>query len=266
MMSTEPKNKTRTVKKEVRIKAPASAVWKALTDADELVRWFPIDAKVKPGVGGGIWISWGPGMEGEGKIQIWEPEKHLRQESKSSKGEPLTLDYYLETEGGETVLRLVHSGFGEGAGWDDEFDSIDTGWGLYMKNLRHYIERHLGTRCLHKWTPLVMGVKVDEAWQTLVGPAGLARSGTLPLEKGARFSVETANGTKLDGVVEVAQRPNVLALTLSNLNDSLLRITMKEMSVCFAGLDFYAFGLSEEKATAAHEALLALCKTVLAVK
>src|SRR5436189_5816676 len=131
-MSTEPTKKTRTVRKEVRIKAPASAVWKALTDAEELVRWFPLDARVKPGVGGGIWVSWGPGMEGDGKISIWEPGRHLQQESKSMTGEPLTLDYYIETEGGETVVRLVHSGFGEGAAWDDEYDSIDAGWGLYM--------------------------------------------------------------------------------------------------------------------------------------
>src|SRR5581483_10377359 len=104
-MTTDKSSEARTVRKEARIKAPASAVWKALTDADELVKWFPTGARVKPGVGGGIWLSWGPGMEGgESKIQIWEPERQLRKDSHSMSGQPLTLDFYLETEGGETVV------------------------------------------------------------------------------------------------------------------------------------------------------------------
>ncbi|HZU97600.1 MAG TPA: SRPBCC domain-containing protein, partial [Planctomycetota bacterium] len=251
--------------KEVRIKASPAAVWKALTEADELVKWFPTEARVKPGLGGGIWLSWGPGMEGgEGKILVWEPGRHLRKDGKSMSGQPLTVDFYIETEGGETVVRLVHSGFGTGAGWDDEYDSIDTGWGLYMKNLRHYLERHAGERCLHRWTPVPMKVSLAEGWQRLVGPEGLAAKGSLPLEKNARFSIETADGTKLEGLVEVAQQPSVLALTVTTLNDALLRFTMMEMGVCFASLDFFAFGVAEAQAVAVHDALIAICKKAFA--
>ncbi|MEZ0227072.1 MAG: SRPBCC domain-containing protein [Planctomycetota bacterium] len=265
-MSTEPVNKTRTVEKEVRIKAPVEAVWKALTDAGELVKWFPVDARVKPGVGGGIMVSWGPGMEGESEIKIWEPNRRLSDEGKSSKGTPLTLDYYLSTEGGETVVRLVHSGFGADVGWDDEYDSIDTGWGLFLKNLRHYLERHAGAGCLHRWTPLVMGVGVTEAWKRLLGAEGLAAKGSIPTTKGARFSCTTALGMVLEGTVEVAQEPNVLALTVTSLNDALLRFTMKEMSACFAGFDFFGYGLPEAEAATAHDALLAVCRQAFGVR
>ena len=40
---------TRVIEKQIRIAAPTDVVWKALTDAEELTRWFPLDAKVKPG-------------------------------------------------------------------------------------------------------------------------------------------------------------------------------------------------------------------------
>jgi len=33
-------------------------VWRALTDARELVRWFPLDARVTPGAGGSMVWSW----------------------------------------------------------------------------------------------------------------------------------------------------------------------------------------------------------------
>ncbi len=36
---------------------PASAVWHALTDAEELMRWFPPLARVEPGVGGSMFMS-----------------------------------------------------------------------------------------------------------------------------------------------------------------------------------------------------------------
>ena len=41
-------------KAEIDVTAPASEVWKALTNADELRRWFPLEARVMPGVGGKV--------------------------------------------------------------------------------------------------------------------------------------------------------------------------------------------------------------------
>ncbi len=60
------------------IEAPPEAVWKALTDAKELVRWFPLKAEVEPRVGGRYWLSWEGEFEGDSRIEIFEPERHLR--------------------------------------------------------------------------------------------------------------------------------------------------------------------------------------------
>ena len=58
-----PAQLTRTIEKELEIDAPIEAVWKALTDAEELTNWFPLEARVKPGVGGSIW-----------RLESWEFE------------------------------------------------------------------------------------------------------------------------------------------------------------------------------------------------
>jgi uncharacterized protein YndB with AHSA1/START domain len=70
---TEPKQaeerkKERRTEREVEINRPIENVWKALTDANELARWFPLAARVTPGLGGKIFVSGGPAFEGEAEI------------------------------------------------------------------------------------------------------------------------------------------------------------------------------------------------------
>jgi uncharacterized protein YndB with AHSA1/START domain len=48
---------TRTQEHEVVVDAPIESVWKAITDAEELTRWFVEEATVEPGVGGTIAVS-----------------------------------------------------------------------------------------------------------------------------------------------------------------------------------------------------------------
>jgi uncharacterized protein YndB with AHSA1/START domain len=79
---TEPKQaeetkKERRVEREVEIKAPLEDVRKALTEANELARWFPLKARVTPGRGRKIFVSWGPAFEGEAEILAWEPAKEF---------------------------------------------------------------------------------------------------------------------------------------------------------------------------------------------
>ena len=46
--------KERKLEREVMLEAPVDKVWKALTDAQELKKWFPLEARVTPGAGGEI--------------------------------------------------------------------------------------------------------------------------------------------------------------------------------------------------------------------
>ncbi|MFB3906115.1 MAG: SRPBCC domain-containing protein [Acidobacteriota bacterium] len=72
----KPENPVR--KRAVSHEAPVERVWEALTDGKELKRWFPLEARVQPGKGGSVWMSWKNEYAGESAIAEWEPNRHLR--------------------------------------------------------------------------------------------------------------------------------------------------------------------------------------------
>ena len=227
--------KTRSVETQIEINAPVEAVWKALTEAEEITRWFAPEAKSTPGVGGVIWMSWGAPWEGESKIEIWEPNRHLRtswpfapprpQGGESPAAIPLAVDYYLESRGGKTILRLVHSGFGSGVGWDEEYDGVRRGWPFELRSLRHYLERHRGTPRLAAWARKRIRLSSEEAWQKLMSPAGLLERGSLEgLREGDRYSITTATGDELRGRVYMNVPPQDFSGTVENLNDAVFRV------------------------------------------
>ncbi len=67
----------RRVDREIAIDAPLKSVWRAVSEARALKNWFPLEARVTPGVGGKIFLSWGPEYEGEAEIIAWDPGKRL---------------------------------------------------------------------------------------------------------------------------------------------------------------------------------------------
>ncbi len=138
----------------IEIKATPEEVFRALTEPGEIVKWFGPEARVDPRVGGEYYISWGPGMDMTKTISAWEPGAHFgvssgRSIAYDSKGRPvetgvtqiIAVDYYIEAVGdGVTRLRLVQSGFGAGAAWDDEFEAIKTGWAEFLNKLKEVLE------------------------------------------------------------------------------------------------------------------------------
>lgn len=211
------------------IEAPAEAVWQALTDPGELTRWFPLQAKVNPGAGGTIWVSWGPPHEGAWRIDIWEPARRLRLIDMGSGNSDLVggaLDHLLEGAGGKTTLRLTHSGFGRGNEWDEEFDEVRRGWRFELRSLRHYLERHRRTPRLAIWprAALPAGYPVMRAWERLMSRDGLLREGALAgLRERDRFAIRTAAGDSLQGTVLINEPPDFTGI-VENLNEALLRV------------------------------------------
>lgn len=219
---------TRTFETTLEIAAPVGAVWKALTDAKELVRWFPLEAEVEPRVDGRYWISWRNEWQGEHRIRIFEPERHLRTTwstgVKESPPTELTVDYHLEGRGGRTVLRLVHSGFGRGAAWDEEFDGVSTGWTFELRSLRHYLERHPGR---DRGAVFVVGPKSGlggpQVWERVLRD-GLGAEPPAALAEGARYSLPVGDGETFTGTVLDCQPPRQLAGTVDGLDDGLFRV------------------------------------------
>ncbi|HEX8410013.1 MAG TPA: SRPBCC domain-containing protein [Thermoanaerobaculia bacterium] len=200
---------------EVTIDADADAVWRALSEGEEVKRWFAPDARVRPGVGGGVWLSWGEGMDWEAPIELWEPGKHLRTVDPAPS--KMAVDYFIEGRGGETTLRIVHSGFGADA-WDEELETLNAGWRMFAENLKHYLERHRGTpRTVVSFRHPVVQMTRAEAF-----PRMLAALGVSVVGEGERFA-----GLFFEGVAKVVAPPVNFSGTLSNFDDGFLTIELE---------------------------------------
>ena len=237
----------RSIEKEICILAPVDAVWKALTDGEELTRWFPLEAKVTPGEGGAIWMSWKNEFQFNTPIAAWKPNEHLRliymKPTPAAKpGEPgmpfevpfqVALDYYLEGKSGETVLRLVHSGFSREASWDGQYDGTVCGWDFQLAGLKLYLERHRGTprRCV-VCRAMIPEIPVAEAWKHLMGPRGLiASSHAIPRAAHERYAMTTSRGDRLEGIVSSYVPPKDFSATATNLNDAWLRLHIDDIAL-----------------------------------
>lgn len=219
----------RKVEVEIEVDAPVEAVWKALTDAQELANWFPLAARVKPGKGGSIWLSWGPPVEGEGRIEQWDPPRRLGWVETAFKEKSLAVDFHLEARGGRTLLRLVHSGFERGADWDDMYDSVFCGWHFELRSLRHYLELHHGRKREVVWVRRRFACSIEEAWRRLLGGEGLAKEGSLEgLNPGDHYSIRAATGHGFEGEIATFFPPLHFGATVENLGQSLFRAEIEK--------------------------------------
>jgi uncharacterized protein YndB with AHSA1/START domain len=261
---------TRTIENEIEINAPVSAVWKALTDAEELTRWFPLQAKVTPGQDGTITWSWGEEFHVEVEIQLWKPNEQLRVAcdqpvpgaAQTGEGVPpmasLACDFMLEGRGGTTLLRVVNSGFGVDEKWDEWFASTRRGWEFELRGLRHYLENHAGTPRKIAWARREMKTPMEEAWSRVMGPNGVLAEGALhnPGE-GDRYTITTADGDVFEGSVHLYNPPKDFSATVDNLNNALLRFRLdhssRDRSCIEANLWLSAYGFAHENVAAFEE-------------
>jgi uncharacterized protein YndB with AHSA1/START domain len=216
---------TRAVTREIAIAAPVDTVWKALTDAEELTRWFPRYARVEPGAGGRLWRAWQSGDEVEERIERWEPNAHLRTVGLTGGWKGIATDYYLTTRSGTTVLRVVSSGFGSDADWDALYDAFGGGWDFELRGLRHYLEHHAGVPRLIALARGSRASTANESWRRILAPGGwMGRRGLTELIQGARYSARLASGLHLSGIVHLWQPTHQFAATVDDLNNAYLRV------------------------------------------
>lgn len=168
---------TRSLELEQTVDASPEEVWQALSTSDGLERWFPLEARVVPGEGGSVWLSWGPGCEGEAPLHVWDPPNRIgwtESHGTDDEGRPIrvAVDFHVEGRGGSTVVRIVQSGFGASADWDQMYDAVKDGWTYFLFNLAFYFREHRGRSRRMVWRRQPTELPREEAWNRLVG-AGL---------------------------------------------------------------------------------------------
>ncbi len=223
----------RSYEKRFDVAAPVEGVWKAITDGEELTRWFCLEASCEPGVGGKQHVDWGGGAKGSHVITAWEPNAHLRTESlrpdlsRVEGAEPYAVDWFLETDGETTRVRMVASGFGEGPEWDYEYEGTFHGWDMFHKTLRHYLEHHRGSASANAVVYATIPPPAAEAWDRLMGPDGLGLQGRIEdLAIGAPFRFITSRGDELAGVVRNVVPGKTFSAMVESLNKAMLNIEL----------------------------------------
>ena len=216
---------TRAVTREITIAAPVDAVWRALTDAEELTRWFPPRARVEPGAGGTLWRGWQSGEEVEERIDRWEPNAHLRSVGRTGAWKNIVTDYHLTTSRGETILRVVSSGFGTDAEWDALFDAFGGGWDFELRGLRHYLEHHRGAPRLVALARGSRPATAAASWQRLIAPGGwMGARGLTSTSPGSPYEIQLSTGQRLSGDIFLWQPPRQFAANVLELNNAYLRV------------------------------------------
>jgi len=251
MTSPKAKQEKRVIEKQIEIAALVEAVWKALTQSEELKRWFPLEAQVTPGEGGKITLSWGPGFEGTSQIEAWDENQRLRLIDSSS-GQPVAVEWTIESRGGKTLVRVVQSSFASGADWEGEFyDSTNYGWGFMLLNLRHYLERHFRQPRLVAWPRRKVEMTREAIYEKLSGRQGIFADGVRGnLQAGSRYSLVAATGETWKGRVEFVVPPRGFCVAVESLNDALAWLTIEGSGPEHeAQIWFSTYGLPQEQVT-----------------
>jgi uncharacterized protein YndB with AHSA1/START domain len=134
----------RRVDAEMRTAATPEEVWKAWTDPAGISSWFTDEARgeAKPG-GTLVWVFRGFG-EIPYPVAVAEPPERLVLAGEIPGRGPFALEVRIRREAGTTIVRLVNSGFRDGADFDEEYEGVLSGWLASLALLKHYLERHAG--------------------------------------------------------------------------------------------------------------------------
>ena len=196
----------RIIRAEIRTSATPQQAYDAWADPEKIAHWFPDRAEGKAEPGATItWIFDKFNYRILYEVLIAQPTERFAIRWNPPPGmNPGILEITISKEGGETVVRLVNSGFREGAEWSDEFEGIDSGWRMSLALLKHYLDNYFGTPrnsflvmrpaefSLEQVVPLQRTAIGLKKWHTTGGEYG---------EVGDRFALELYEGGKASGRV-----------------------------------------------------------------
>jgi uncharacterized protein YndB with AHSA1/START domain len=129
---------------EIRTTATPEEVWQAWTDPAGICRWFADDARGEAKSGSNlVWTFRGFG-EMSYPVLVADPPTRLVLAGEIPGRGPFALEVLIRQTEGTTVVRLVNSGFLDGAEWDEEYEGVRSGWFGSLALMKQSLERHPG--------------------------------------------------------------------------------------------------------------------------
>jgi len=227
----------RRIEQEIRVQAPADRVWEAWADPVKISQWFVDRAEGFGEPGATItWFFDAFHFQISFHVLRSEPGKSyvIRWEEPPPGREPGVLEITLAQAGGVTTLRLVESGFREGAEWDEEYEGVSSGWMMALALLKLYAENYFG--------------QARATWM-LLRPAAYTAEQVVPLER-------TEGGlarwlTRAGSVGAVGESCRLTLQSGETLSGRVLALSKSETCLAWnevhGALEFKAFGTGAQK-------------------
>lgn len=192
----------RSIDLEIEVAGTPEQVWAAIATGPGISAWMH-PTEVDEREGGSFAFDMGFGLNESGVVTEWDPPRRFATEgvewkpSDEAPGAQLATEWLVEgRSGGTCIVRMVMSGFGPGADWDAEIESMGAGMQLAMGHLRLYLRDFAGQR--GAWIRAFGNVPGgrDEAWAALLDAVGLSE----PTE-GEESAVARGDGPAFSGLV-----------------------------------------------------------------
>jgi uncharacterized protein YndB with AHSA1/START domain len=208
-------HKGRIIRAEIRTSATPQQVWEAWADPEKIASWF-VDRATGEGRVGAImtWFFDDFGFAQPLNVVDSVPGKHFVLKWDPPQGDPGILEIQIEREGGSTVVRLINSGFKEGAQWDEEYEGVNSGWQMSLSILKHYLENYFGRS---KQVLLIMqpaAFQYDQLLPNFLDPTKLSRW-----------------FTKSGAIGKVIDRCNLVLQDGGSLTGRVLAVTQREVTL-----------------------------------
>lgn len=138
-------NEDRKIEEAVEVAGTPEEVWAAIATGKGVSGWLqPTEVEERPG--GRFSFDLGSGPNDTGHVSAYEPPVRFATEGvrwAPENGAPaaeLATEWTVEArEGGTCVVRMVMSGFGAGAAWDEEIDGLSSGMRAALESLRRHL-------------------------------------------------------------------------------------------------------------------------------
>jgi uncharacterized protein YndB with AHSA1/START domain len=209
-------HKGRMIRAEIETSATPQQAWEAWADPEKIAHWFVDRASGEAEPGGTMtWYFDKFGFVLPFNVLDAVPGSLLALKWEPPQGPPVIHEVRIERRGGMTVLRLIESGFQEGAEWNEEYEGTASGWQMALAILKYYLENYFGQK---KTTLLVMrptSFAYEQLLPYFLDPSKLSRwlvkSGSIG-KTGERVQLDLGDAGKLTGrVLTITKREVALS-------------------------------------------------------
>jgi uncharacterized protein YndB with AHSA1/START domain len=136
----------RWVEMQLLVPGTPEQVWQAMATGPGNTAWFT-RTRIEERVGGSVQFQFGPDMGSSGEVTQWQPPNSFGYVERDwmPGAPPVATEITIEARnGGQCVVRMVHSLFASTDDWDDQLESFESGWPGFFEVLRIYLSKFAG--------------------------------------------------------------------------------------------------------------------------